>query len=202
MPGVAGTRSGGANLLRRGLHLEYATLAWNALGSAVVLAAAVGARSVALAGFGLDSLIEIVASAVVVWQLRGVTGVREQRAMRAIGVAFLTLAVYITIQSAYSVAASVKPHHSPVGIGWLVATVVAMLGLAAAKARTGIALENPVLRTEARVTLVDAYLAAAVLVGLVLNAVLGWWWADPFAGLVIVVYGGREGWAALHHSIP
>jgi divalent metal cation (Fe/Co/Zn/Cd) transporter len=122
--------------------------------------------------------------------------------MRAIGVAFLTLAVYITIQSAYSVAASVKPHHSPVGIGWLVATVVAMLGLAAAKARTGIALENPVLRTEAIVTLVDAYLAAAVLVGLVLNAVLGWWWADPFAGLVIVVYGGREGWAALHHSIP
>jgi divalent metal cation (Fe/Co/Zn/Cd) transporter len=199
---VAGTRSGSANLLRRGLHLEYATLAWNALGSAVVLAAAVGARSVALAGFGLDSLIEIVASAVVVWQLRGVAGVRERRAMRAIGVAFLTLAVYITIQSAYSVAASVKPHHSPVGIGWLAATVVAMLGLAAAKARTGIALENPVLRTEAIVTLVDAYLAAAVLVGLVLNAVLGWWWADPFAGLVIVVYGGREGWAALHHSIP
>jgi divalent metal cation (Fe/Co/Zn/Cd) transporter len=202
VPGVAGTRSGSAHLLRRGLHLEYATLAWNALGSAVVLAAAVGARSVALAGFGLDSLIEIVASAVVVWQLRGLTGVRERRAMRAIGVAFLTLAVYITIQSAYSVAASVKPHHSPVGIGWLAATVVAMLGLAAAKARTGIALENPVLRTEARVTLVDAYLAAAVLVGLVLNAVLGWWWADPFAGLVIVVYGGREGWAALHHSIP
>ena len=122
--------------------------------------------------------------------------------MRAIGVAFLALAVYITIQSAYSLAASVKPHHSPVGIGWLAATTVAMLGLAAAKARTGIALENPVLRTEARVTLVDAYLAAAVLAGLVLNAVLGWWWADPFAGLVIVVYGAREGWAALHHSIP
>jgi divalent metal cation (Fe/Co/Zn/Cd) transporter len=199
---VAGTRSGSANLLRRGLHLEYATLAWNVVGSAVVLAAAVGARSVALAGFGLDSVIEILASAVVVWQLRGVTGGRERRAMRAIGVAFLALAVYITIQSAYSLATSAKPHHSPVGIGWLAATTVAMLGLAAAKARTGIALENPVLRTEARVTLVDAYLAAAVLAGLVLNAVLGWWWADPFAGLVIVVYGVREGWAALHHSIP
>jgi divalent metal cation (Fe/Co/Zn/Cd) transporter len=186
-------------LLRRGLRLEYATLGWNVAGSAVVLAAAVAARSVALAGFGLDSLIEILASAVVVWQLRGAAERREQRALRIIGWAFLALAAYIAAQSAYTLAAAAKPHHSPVGIAWLAATVVVMLGLAAGKARTGRELGNPVLATEARVTLIDAYLAAAVLAGLVLNAAVGWWWADPLAGLVIVVYGLREGVAAVRH---
>jgi len=193
--------SAGAGLLRRGLRLEYATLGWNVVGSVVVLAAAVAARSVALAGFGLDSLIEILASAVVVWQLRGVTDDREQRAMRIIGAAFLALAAYITVQSAYTLATAARPHHSPIGIVWLAATVVAMLALAFGKARTGRQLGNPVLATEARVTLIDAYLAAAILTGLVLNAALGWWWADPLAALVIVFYGVREGWAAWHHPV-
>jgi divalent metal cation (Fe/Co/Zn/Cd) transporter len=175
-------------------------LAWNVVGSVVVLLAAVTARSVALAGFGLDSLIEILASTVVVWQLRGASHEREQSAMRIIGGAFLVLAVYITIQSAYSLATTSKPHPSSVGIVWLAASVAAMLALAAGKMRTGRALGNTVLQTEARVTLIDAYLAAAVLAGLVLNPVAGWWWADPLAGLVIVVYGIREGWAALHHD--
>ena len=188
-------------LLRRGLRLEYTTLAWNVVGSVVVLAAAVSARSVALAGFGLDSLIEILASTMVVWQLRGASQEREQRAMRIIGGAFLALALYITVQSAYTLVTDTKPHHSPVGIVWLAATVVAMLALAAGKGRTGLELGNVVLETEARVTLIDGYLAAAVLAGLVLNAAADWWWADPLAGLVIVVYGLREGWAALrHHS--
>jgi divalent metal cation (Fe/Co/Zn/Cd) transporter len=174
-------------------------LAWNVVGSVVVLLAAVGARSVALAGFGLDSLIEIVASAVVVWQLRGIADGRERRAMRIIGASFLALAVYISVQSAYTLAASAKPHHSPVGIGWVGVTVFVMLGLAAAKGRAGDALGNAVLQAESRVTLIDAYLAAAVLAGLVLNNVVGWWWADPLAGLVIVVYGIREGLQALRH---
>jgi divalent metal cation (Fe/Co/Zn/Cd) transporter len=81
---------------------------------------------------------------------------------------------------------------------WLALTCLAMLALAYGKARTGAALGNPVLQTEARVTVVDAYLAGAVLVGLVLNALLGWWWADPLAGLVIVYYGIKEGWHAWH----
>lgn len=185
------------HLLRRGLWLEYATLGWNVVGSAVVLGAAVLAGSVALAGFGLDSLIEIFASIVVVWQLTGsATPQRERRAMKLIGAAFFALAVYVLAQSSYTVLTQTHPATSPGGIAWLALTFVAMLALAWSKARTGQALQNPVLQTEARVTLVDAYLAAAVLAGLVLNALLGWWWADPAAGLVIVYYGAREGWQA------
>jgi divalent metal cation (Fe/Co/Zn/Cd) transporter len=186
-------------VLRRGLWLEYATLSWNVVGSVVVLGAAIAAHSVALAGFGLDSLIEILASTVVVWQLRGGGQDREGRALRIIGAAFFALAVYVTAQSTYTLATTSRPHHSPVGIVWLAATVAVMFALAAGKGHAGRALANPVLRTEARVTMIDAYLAVAVLAGLVLNAAAGWWWADPLAGFVIVFYGMREGWAALHH---
>jgi divalent metal cation (Fe/Co/Zn/Cd) transporter len=192
-------RTRAALLIRRGLRLEYATLSWNIVGSVVVLAAAVTARSVALAGFGVDSLIEILASAVVIWQLRGVNEGRERRAMRIVGVAFIALAVYITIQSLYVFGADAKPHPSPIGIAWLALTVVAMLALAAGKDRTGRAMGNSLLQTEGRVTLIDAALAACVLVGLILNAALGWWWADPLAGFVIVYYGIREGRVALAH---
>jgi divalent metal cation (Fe/Co/Zn/Cd) transporter len=184
-------------LLRRGLRLEYATLAWNVVGSGIVLAAAVSARSVALAGFGLDSLIEIVASLVVVWQLKGIAEQRERRALRIIGVAFVLLAVYVAGQCVYTVAAGSRPEQSLVGIAWLALTVAAMFSLAAGKARTGRRLGNRVLETEARVTLIDGYVAAAVLAGLVLNAAAGLWWADPLAGVVIVFYGAREGRAAL-----
>ena len=125
---------------------------WNVVGCVVVLAAAYTARSVALAGFGLDSLIEILASVVVIWQLRGVGRDRERTAMRIIGVAFLLLAGYIAAQSAYVLIAGARPHPSSVGIAWTAATVVAMLLLAAGKDRTGRELHNPVLTTEARVT--------------------------------------------------
>lgn len=189
-----------AKLLRRGLRLEYATLSWNVVGSVVVLTAAVLARSVALAGFGLDSLIEIVASLVVVWQLKGVALDRERPALRIIGIAFIALAVYITAQSLYTLARGLRPHHSVAGIVWLSMTAVAMFALAAGKAVTGRKLGNRVLQTEARVTLIDGYLAVAVLLGLMLNAVFGWWWADPAAAFVIVYYGIREGWHALHEA--
>lgn len=159
--------------------------------------AAVFARSVALAGFGLDSLIEIVASLVVVWQLKGLAQAREARALRIIGAAFLLLALYIAAQSSYVLVTGFRPHHSLVGVIWLGLTVAVMFALAFGKARTGTALGNRVLETEARVTLVDGYLAAAVLAGLALNTTLGWWWADPAAGFVIVFYGAREGWHAL-----
>ena len=193
----AGTRR---LLLQRGLWLEYATLAWNVVGSVLVLAAAAAARSVALAGFGLDSLIEIVASAVVVWQLKGVVKAREQKALRLIGIAFVLLALYIGAQSAFVLAVGFRPHQSQVGIAWLALTALAMFALAYGKARTGRALGNRVLETEARVTVIDGLLAGTVLIGLVLNAVFGWWWADPLAALVIVYYGLREGRAALKEA--
>ena len=184
-------------LRRRGLRLEYTTMGWNVVGTVVVALAAIAARSVALAGFGLDSLIEIFASVVVIWQLTGADPSRERAAMRMIGFAFFALAVYILAQTVYTLLGSLRPAPSPGGIAWLAATLIAMLLLAYGKRVTGQALGNPVLLTESRVTLIDALLAAAVLVGLVLNAVLGWWWADPLAGLVIVYYGIKEGLTAL-----
>ena len=186
-----------AVLLRRGLALEYATLAWNVVGVFVVGAAAVAARSVALAGFGLDSAIEIFASVIVVWELKGAADAeRERRALRRIGAAFFTLAVSIAVQAGYVLVTGARPDHSPLGITWTAVTAAVMFALAAGKAATGTALDHRVLQTEGRVTLIDGYLAAAVLVGLVLNATAGWWWADPLAGMVIVVYGIKEGAAA------
>jgi divalent metal cation (Fe/Co/Zn/Cd) transporter len=179
-------------LVRRGLRLEYATLAWNVVGVAVLAVAAVAARSVALAGFGADSLIEIGASAVVVWELTGVAADRRRRAMRLIGAAFAVLAVYLVGQAAVVLAVGFRPHPSPAGIAWTAATAIAMFALAAGKARTGAALGNPVLLAESRVTVVDGLLAVAVLAGLALNAAFGWWWADPLAGLVLFGYAARE----------
>jgi divalent metal cation (Fe/Co/Zn/Cd) transporter len=179
-------------LIRRGFALEYATLAWNTVGLVVLAATAVAARSVALAGFGLDSLIEIGASTVVIWELSGTGARRQRRALRMIGVAFGLLAVYLVVQSTLVLVTGFHPGRSPLGIAWTAITAGVMFALAAGKARTGAALGNPVLRTEGRVTLVDGVLATAVLAGLVLNATLGWWWADPAAGYVLVGYAARE----------
>ena len=181
-----------ARLLRRGFRLEYATLAWNVVGIVVLAFAAIAARSVALAGFGLDSLIEIGASIVVVWELSGAGQVRQRRALRMIGVAFGVLAAYLLVQSTVVMVTGFRSHHSPVGIAWTAATAVLMFALAAGKARTGAALGNPVLATEGRVTLIDGILAAAVLLGLLLNTLFGWWFSDPLAGYVLVFYAIRE----------
>jgi divalent metal cation (Fe/Co/Zn/Cd) transporter len=179
-------------LLRRGFALEYVTLTWNVAGIVVLAIAAVTARSVALAGFGLDSLIEIGASTVVIWELSGTGAERQRRGLRLIGYAFAALAIYLLAQSTVVLAAGYHPQHSVLGIIWTAATAAVMFALAAGKARTGRALENPVLRAEGRVTMIDGILASAVLVGLVLNAGLGWWWADPAAGYVLVFYAARE----------
>jgi divalent metal cation (Fe/Co/Zn/Cd) transporter len=167
------------------------------MGVAVLSVAALAARSVALAGFGLDSLIEIAASTVVLWELSGVGEQRQERALRLIGVAFAGLALYLAMQSTVVLAAGYHPDPSPGGIAWTGITAAVMFTLAAGKARTGTALNNPVLKTEGRVTLIDGILAAAVLAGLVLNATAGWWWADPLAAYVLVYYAGREARIAL-----
>jgi len=186
--------------VRTGVVLEWATLLWNVVGVAVLAVAALRARSVALAGFGIDSLVEIGASTVVLWDLRGVTGERRARGLRLIGSAFILLAVYLAVQSAAVLVNRYHPHHSPLGIIWTALTAVVMLILARRKRSVGIALENPVLVAEGRVTMVDAILAASVLVGLVLNALLGWWWADPLSGVVILGYAMNEGVASIGHS--
>jgi divalent metal cation (Fe/Co/Zn/Cd) transporter len=179
-------------LRRRGFALEWITLSWNVIGVVVLACLAYRAASVALLGFGLDSLIEIGASIVVIWELSGTGVVRQRRALRMIGVAFLALAVYLTAQSIVVLAIQHHAAASPYGIAWTACTAVVMFALAFGKRRTGVALGNPVLVTEGRVTLIDGILATAVLVGLVLNSLVGWWWADPLAGLVIVFYAIRE----------
>jgi divalent metal cation (Fe/Co/Zn/Cd) transporter len=179
-------------LLRRGFALEYVTLAWNVIGIIVLAIAAISARSVALAGFGLDSLIEIAASTVVIWELSGTGEDRQRRGLRLIGYAFAGLALYLLAQSTAVLATGYHPRPSLLGIGWTAITAAVMFALAAGKARTGRALGNPVLRTEGRVTMIDGILATAVLLGLALNAALGWWWADPAAAYVLVFYAARE----------
>lgn len=183
-----------AGLLRRGFVLEYLTLGWNVAGVAVLAFAAITARSVALAGFGLDSLIEIGASIVVVWELSGSGEARQRRALRLIGAAFGALAVYLLVQSTWALVGGLRPERSVLGIAWTAVTAAAMFALAAGKSRTGRALGNPVLATEGRVTLVDGILATAVLAGLLANALAGWWQADPAAGYVLVYYAVREAW--------
>jgi divalent metal cation (Fe/Co/Zn/Cd) transporter len=147
---------------------------------------------VALAGFALDSLIEIGASTVVIWELSGTGEERQRRGLRLIGYAFAALAVYLLAQSTLVLATGYHPHHSVPGIIWTAVTAAVMFTLAAGKAHVGRALSNPVLQTEGRVTLIDGILATAVLAGLVLNAALGSWRADPAAGYVLVFYAARE----------
>ena len=182
--------------------MEWITLAWNVVGVGVLAVAALQSGSVALAGFGLDSLIEIGASTIVLWELSDTGEERQRRALRLIGAAFLGLALYLVVQSCVVLIAGSRPHHSPLGIVWTAVTAAVMFALAAGKSRTGRALGNPVLQAEGRVTLIDGLLAAAVLIGLVLNSAIGWWWADPLAGLVIVYYAAREARLSFAHSQP
>jgi len=189
-----------SRLLRRGFILESITLGWNVVGIVVLAFGAVMARSVALAGFGLDSLIEIGASTVVIWELSGTGEQRQRRALRLIGFAFLLLAIYLGVQSTVVLLARFHPRHSSLGIVWTALTAAVMFALAAGKAATARALDNVVLRTEGRVTLVDGLLAIAVLAGLLLNAELGWWWADPLAGYVLLAYGAQAGAALLRRK--
>ncbi len=177
---------------RRGVTLERITLGWNVVGVVVLAVLALAARSVALAGFGLDSLIEIGASVVVLWELRDARRDRERRALILIAAAFASVSLYLAVQSTWVLVAGFQPRHSPGGIGWTAATALVMFALAREKGRTGRAASREVLIREGRVTFVDGVLALAVLLGLCLNTVAGWWWADPASTYVIVGYAVRE----------
>jgi len=189
-----------ARLKRRGFILEGITLGWNVVGVAVLAVAAITAGSVALAGFGLDSLIEIGASTVVIWELSGAGERRQRFALRLIAGAFVALALYLLIQSGLALVAGHHARPSPTGIIWTAVTAAVMFALSAGKARTGKALGNPVLIAEGKVTFIDGLLAAAVLAGILLDTFAGWWWADPVAGMVIVYYAVREAVAIFRHD--
>lgn len=194
------TRVNKDKLLRKGLFLEYITLGWNVIECILVLYAGVVAGSVAMVGFGIDSVIEILASVIVVWQLKSINKNEEKFAEKLIGIAFFILALYIFSESLYTFIFHAHPKTSPLGMASLALTVVAMLSLAYAKGKVGKELGNPVLTRESKVTLIDGVLAASVLAGISLNALFGFWWADPLAGMVIVYYGIKEGIHALRSS--
>jgi divalent metal cation (Fe/Co/Zn/Cd) transporter len=193
-------------LLRRGLRLEYLTVGWNVVEGFIAIGAGVAAGSVALIGFGADSFVEVISGLVLVWRLRAELGGHldeeavervERRAERLVGVAFLLLAAYVAVQAVVDLASGERPDASPVGIVLTAVSLLAMLWLAGAKRRTGEALSSRALIADAKQTLACWSLSVVTLSGLVLNALLGWWWADPVAGLAIAVLLVREGVEAL-----
>ena len=181
-------------LLRRGLRLEYLTVGWMTLEAAVAIASGIVAHSIALVGFGLDSVIELFAGSVLIWQLRNPTEETEDRARRLIAVTFFLLAVYVLSEATRDLVSGSRPDQAPAGIILAVAALLLMPALGISKRRTALQLHNEALQADAAETLFCAWLAVVLLVGLLLNAALGWWWADPIAGVVIGLFAVREGW--------
>ena len=168
--------------------------------AAIALLAGIAADSIALVGFGADSVVEGAAGVVVLWRFsssRAGSERAEHRAQRLIGMSFVVIAAYVGVEAARTLIAGDHPDASWVGIGLAAITLATMPPLAAAKARVGQKLNSAATRSEGRQNLLCAYLSAALLVGLVTNVAFGWWWADPVAALVIAVtalHEGREAW--------
>jgi divalent metal cation (Fe/Co/Zn/Cd) transporter len=188
-------------LVRRGTALEVFTLSWMTVEAAVAVAAGIAAGSVALMAFGIDSVIEFVAALVVLRTFRAEQAARadwsEKQALRVIGVTFFLLATYIIGDGTYTLIAASKPHSSVPGIAVSAAALVVMPLLGLLKRRTGSALGSRMLLADGAESLFCAYLSATVLVGLILNTALGWWWADPVAALAIVPLVIKEGLEAM-----
>ena len=187
-----------AALVRRGKLLEYATIGYNSLEGVIAIAAGLIAGSIALVGFGFDSAIEVISGATLLWRLHSDADVEkrervEQRALRIVGVSFLLLGAYVTFDAGKSLLRREPPAESRVGIILAAASLVIMPLLVRAKRRVAQAIGSKALEADATQTLLCTYLSAILLGGLLLNAVVGWWWADPVAALVMVPIIGKEG---------
>lgn len=196
---VAPAADARAALVRRGLLLNYATLGYNVVEAGVALAAGLTAGSVSLLGFGIDSVVEVSASVAALWRLRAdgdaVRRARlERRTHRLIGASFLALAAWVAWESVEALRLSEVPERSPVGMTILALSVVVMPLLARAKRRVARGLSSGALVAEATQTALCAWLSAIALGGVALNALLGWWWADPVAALAMTPIIAREGW--------
>jgi len=180
---------------RKGRRLEYFTLGWNLTEAAVAVAAGIAAGSIALVGFGVDSLIECFSGATLLWRLQVHEDDerRERIATRLVGISFILLAAYVAFEAVKSVVLREEPQVSVVGIVLSCAALVVMPLLASAKRRVALRLESRSLDADSRQTDLCAYLSAILLGGLALNALFGWWWADPAAGLIMVPIIAREG---------
>jgi len=190
------------NLVQRGKRLEYFTIAYNSLEGLVSIVAGLLAGSVSLVGFGLDSLIEVTSGAALVWRLRHDLNPSrrdqvERTTLRIVGCCFLALALYILYESASTLIRHDAPERSIPGILIAAVSVVVMPILAKAKRRVAAGIGSRAMHADSRQTDFCTYLSAILLGGLLLNAVLGWWWADPVAGLIMVPIVAKEGLAGL-----
>jgi divalent metal cation (Fe/Co/Zn/Cd) transporter len=187
-----------AALVRRGLRLNYLGIGYNVLEAVVAVAAGLVAGSVALVGFGFDSVIEVTASAAAQWRLRSDVDPHrrervERRTARIIGWSFLALAVYVALDSTAALAHRDAPERSVPGLVLLALSAIVMPWLARAKRRVARALVSGALEADAMQTSLCAYLSIIALAGVALNAFVGWWWADPVAALAMVPIIAREG---------
>jgi divalent metal cation (Fe/Co/Zn/Cd) transporter len=192
-----------ARFVRRARQLAWVGLGWHLIEAAVALAAGVAAGSVALIGFGADSLIEAAAGIVVLWLMtstRSSSPTAERRAQQLIAASFVVLAAYIGIEAIRDLAGGHRPDASWVGIMLSVVTLAAMPPLAAGKRRVGEQLGSSATTSESRQTMLCAYLSGALLIGLLANAALGWWWADPLVALAIAAVATREARDSVNRS--
>jgi divalent metal cation (Fe/Co/Zn/Cd) transporter len=183
-------------LVRRARRLAHVGLAWHGAEASIFLVLGIVAGSVALVGFGADSLVEAFAGIVVLWRLkdsRSGSATAERRAQQLIAWSFWLIAAYITVDAGRALIGGHEPDVSWLGIAFSVVTLIAMPVLARAKAGVGHQLGSSATVSESRQTMLCAYLSAALLTGLLANAALGWWWADPVTGLVIAAMAAREG---------
>jgi divalent metal cation (Fe/Co/Zn/Cd) transporter len=190
---------GRAGLMRRGRSLEYLTVGWNLLEGLVAVVSGFAAGSTALVGFGFDSFIESLSGGALLWRLRSDEDAerREAVALKLVGVSFLALAAYVAFDAVKSLVNREPPEASYVGIALAVLSLVVMPLLARAKRRVAAGLSSRALAADSRQTDICAYLSAILLGGLILNALAGWWWADPAAALVMTPIIAKEGIGAL-----
>jgi divalent metal cation (Fe/Co/Zn/Cd) transporter len=193
-------------LLRRGLRLEYLTVGWNILEGVVAIGAGLAAGSIALIGFGVDSFVETISGAVLIWRLGSEARGRldeeavdrvEHRAERLVGAAFLLLAAYVAFEAVRALVNGEAPDASPIGIALTAVSIAVMLWLARQKRQTGEALRSRALIADSHQTYACWYLSMVALVGLAANALFGMWWADPVAALGIVALLVKEGVEAI-----
>jgi divalent metal cation (Fe/Co/Zn/Cd) transporter len=191
--------------LARALRLEYLSVGWNVAEAAVSIAAAIGAGSVALFGFGADSVVESASAGILVWRLHAERQARDReeiealdrRARKLVGLSLFLLVVWVAADAAWTLIKQEKPQPTKVGMAVTALSLVVMLWLARAKRRAAAALESRALEADSFQTTACWWLSLIVLCGIGLNAVFGWWWADPVAALAIcvpIVYEGREAW--------
>ena len=185
--------------IRRGRNLEYITIGWNLLEALFAVGAGLVAGSIALVGFGFDSLIECLSGGVLLWRLRDGDGGehRERLALKLVGVSFLSLAAYVTFDSVKSLILREASRPSYVGIAVAILSLIVMPLLAGAKRHVAVNLDSRAMKADSRQTDICAYLSAILLVGLGLNALLGWWWADSVAALIMVPIIVKEGFEGL-----